>query len=116
MTSIVPDEMQVDQSYDMCLARWGKWTIDTWGSEEDGNDNLRREAVVASITALGPTRDSSMRDTKASVDKVFDYTDRSRYPLSSAFALLEAVGEDGSSFKTAINVLLQTPSIVQPQV
>ncbi|KAG7450184.1 Las1-domain-containing protein [Guyanagaster necrorhizus] len=44
-----------NSSFDACLARWAKWAIDTWDSDDsDMEVSIRKEAAVSLITVLGP--------------------------------------------------------------
>lgn len=55
----------VDTTYDVCLARWAMWMIDTWDAENSESDlDLKKDAIVSLITGLGPGS-SSDRDTTA---------------------------------------------------
>ncbi|KAJ7102316.1 Las1-like-domain-containing protein [Mycena belliarum] len=60
---IVP--IAVDTTYDTCLARWALWTIDSWDGDNSESDlDLKKDVIVALITGLGPSTNSS-RDTTA---------------------------------------------------
>lgn len=53
--SLDVSESSADFSYDLCLAAWLNWLVDTWGVE--GEEFIRGEMVVALMSALSPGRD-----------------------------------------------------------
>jgi ribosomal biogenesis protein LAS1 len=49
-----PAENQVDLSYDLCLARWAMWCVETWDGDESQTDfDLNREVTVNLMRAIG---------------------------------------------------------------
>lgn len=57
-----------DISFDMCLARWAFWIVDSWDvDEEDSEIDFTRDVAVTMFTALGPGSMGTTRDKKAYV-------------------------------------------------
>lgn len=49
-----PVENQTDLSYDLCLARWAMWCIDTWDEDELQTDfDLKKELTVNLVHTIG---------------------------------------------------------------
>lgn len=60
---------QSDLSFDMCLARWALWTVETWGGDDSSSEyDLKKETMVALFHALGPGSNESSRDRRAYVN------------------------------------------------
>lgn len=59
-----------DLSYDLCLASWAYWIVDTHATDEDNDDDgFRREDIIVSlISGLGPNR---REDVRPENDKVY---------------------------------------------
>jgi ribosomal biogenesis protein LAS1 len=65
------DAARRDESFDMCIARWAWWIVDSWAVEDDDPDlNLRKDIVVTLITSLGPDPSGVAVDKKASVSAI----------------------------------------------
>lgn len=61
-------EIQQDLSYDMCLARWALWSIETWeGDNLDADLDLRKEITANLMQSLGHIIDNSLMGRKAYV-------------------------------------------------
>lgn len=59
-------EGQPDHSYDMCLARWAMWSIETWERDDSRTDfDLRKEVTTNLMQALGRSVVESPRSMKA---------------------------------------------------
>jgi ribosomal biogenesis protein LAS1 len=59
-------EGQTDPSYDMCLARWATWSIETWEKDDPRTDfELRKEVTTSLMQALGRGAPESSRNSKA---------------------------------------------------
>ena len=44
-----------DDSFDMCIARWAWWIVQSWNVVDDETDfNLKKDTIIMLITALGP--------------------------------------------------------------
>ncbi|KAG6857599.1 hypothetical protein H0H87_010167 [Tephrocybe sp. NHM501043] len=55
-----------DASYDMCLARWAKWSIEAYaGNESATGFDLRREVTIVLMQSFGHIEVSPPRDGKA---------------------------------------------------
>ena len=54
-----------DILFDMCLARWAFWIIDSWDVNEEFEIDFRRDVTVALVNALGPGSMETARDKKA---------------------------------------------------
>jgi ribosomal biogenesis protein LAS1 len=62
------DAARRDESFDMCIARWAWWIVDSRAVEDDDPDlNLRKDIVVTLITSLGP---DASADKKPSVSAI----------------------------------------------
>jgi len=44
-----------DISFDMCLARWAFWIIDSWDTDGEVEVDFKRNVMVTLLNALGPT-------------------------------------------------------------
>lgn len=63
---IVLPDTQPDPSFDMCLARWAMWALETWDVEDSESEvDLRKEVTMSIIHAFGPGSDDSTKDRKA---------------------------------------------------
>lgn len=52
------DTTKADLTYDLCLAAWAHWIVDTYEIEEDGEEQSglhRTDVVVALLSGLGPS-------------------------------------------------------------
>jgi ribosomal biogenesis protein LAS1 len=59
-------EGQTDPSYDMGLARWAMWSIETWEKDDPRTDfELRKEVTTSLMQALGRGIAESSRNAKA---------------------------------------------------
>jgi len=59
-------EHQPDSSYDMCLARWVMWSIETWDSSRPQTDfDLRKQVTTNLLQALSQAVVESARDRTA---------------------------------------------------
>jgi ribosomal biogenesis protein LAS1 len=77
-----------DASFDMCLARWAFWIIDSWEvDDDDDNIDFKRDVTATIFTALGPGSIDSTRDQKA------------------ALALLQALCAGNEELEEARNIL-----------
>jgi ribosomal biogenesis protein LAS1 len=66
------DTSSSDLSYNICIARWAVWIIDSWGEDclESGFD-IRKETIINLITALGPGAEKTTKDTQLCALQVF---------------------------------------------
>jgi len=66
-------EGQTDHSYNMCLARWAMWSIETWETDDTRTDfDLSREVTMSLMQALGRSTVELPRNMKAYVHSVLD--------------------------------------------
>jgi ribosomal biogenesis protein LAS1 len=61
------DLSRPDISFDMCLARWAFWIIDSWEVDEEFEIDFKRDITVTLVNALGPGSTETARDKKACV-------------------------------------------------
>ncbi|KAF7971829.1 hypothetical protein HWV62_19837 [Athelia sp. TMB] len=91
------EDTRPDPSFDMCLARWAFWAIDTWDVVfEESELDIKRDVVVTLVNALGPGSAETTRDKKA------------------ATALLETICGDKKEFQEAAKTLLSHGTAAQP--
>ncbi|KAF7982009.1 hypothetical protein HWV62_30244 [Athelia sp. TMB] len=91
------EDPRPDPSFDMCLARWAFWAIDTWDVDfEESELDIKRDVVVTLVNALGPGSAETTRDKKA------------------ATALLETICGDKKEFQEATKTLLSHGTAAQP--
>jgi ribosomal biogenesis protein LAS1 len=71
--SVDHDDHWPDESFDMCLARWAWWTVDTWSIEDDEDEesDLKKDVILTLITSLGPESNHKPGDKKAYVSLSF---------------------------------------------
>ncbi|OBZ79225.1 Protein LAS1 [Grifola frondosa] len=67
VVALVAHEYKADISYEMCLAGWANWLIDTWdtSSEEDYGALRREDVVVGLISNFGPLGNEIVGEAKA---------------------------------------------------
>ncbi|KAG6919576.1 hypothetical protein DXG01_004239 [Tephrocybe rancida] len=60
------DETPHDASYDMCLARWARWSIEMYGGDESSiGFDLQKEATIVLMQSLGHVKTSPRKDGQA---------------------------------------------------
>ena len=58
--SVAEPEGRADPSYDLCLAGWAKWLVDTGcGAASEDEVEVREAVVVQLVSTLGPVRAES---------------------------------------------------------
>ncbi|OJT14018.1 Protein LAS1 [Trametes pubescens] len=95
--TVSTDEPKADPSYDICLASWAKWLVDSCSNAdtEDAED-IREAALVRIIASLGPDS-AATGGTK---------------PASTL--LLQALSAERPQLATALSVLSQRPAQTSP--
>lgn len=71
-TELVRLEAKNDPSYEMCLARWVMWSLDTWSKADDENStkpDLNKDVASFLIQALG----RELGDSRSKNDKAYAY-------------------------------------------
>jgi ribosomal biogenesis protein LAS1 len=56
-----------DTLFDMCLARWAFWIINSWNVDEEFEVDFKRDVTVTLVNFLGPGSTDTARDSKACV-------------------------------------------------
>jgi ribosomal biogenesis protein LAS1 len=56
-----------DISFDLCLARWAFWIIDSWDIDAELDFDFKRDVTVTLVNALGPGSVQFVRDKMACV-------------------------------------------------
>lgn len=56
-----------DVLFDMCLARWAFWIIDSWGVDEEFEVDFKRDVTITLVNALAPGSTETTSDRKACV-------------------------------------------------
>jgi len=82
-----------DILFDMYLARWAFWIMDSWDVDEELDVDFKREVTVTLVNALGPGSQETARDKKA------------------ANALLQVVCTGNKDLEQATKMLLSPKSI-----
>ncbi|KAG5653504.1 hypothetical protein H0H81_012714 [Sphagnurus paluster] len=58
-------EVQLDSSYELCLARWAFWVVEAWEADDSHDFDLRKEVTVLLMQSLGHVMNASHRDKKS---------------------------------------------------
>ncbi|KIM84629.1 hypothetical protein PILCRDRAFT_96750 [Piloderma croceum F 1598] len=62
----LPDELgRPDALFDMCLARWAFWIIDSWNFDEEFEVDFKRDVTVTLVNFLGPGYTDTALNKKA---------------------------------------------------
>ncbi|KAG6866014.1 hypothetical protein C0991_009422 [Blastosporella zonata] len=92
-------EIPPDASYDMCLARWVKWSVEAHDENESAvGFDLRKEVTIAIMQSLGHVESSPLKDRKA------------------AMTLLESLCTGVPELDSTLDALKFLSSDVQPSV
>lgn len=60
------EDFRSDPSFDMCLARWAFWAIDSCDINfEDSEADFKRDVTVTLVNGLGPGSTETIQDKKA---------------------------------------------------
>jgi ribosomal biogenesis protein LAS1 len=62
---LTPEPAHTDPSFDMCIARWAWWMIESWNVDDDATTDLKRDVVSTLVIALGPGGHRTRSDKKA---------------------------------------------------